>query len=72
MTQQIDYNKKKKPRIRILADMFGNDAGDEVNILTETEGEVYYYDGFRRWCFLYKKDEGVDFEWVRKPTEEMK
>ena len=56
--------KKNKPRIRFLTDGFGNDKGETVGITLSTELELYYYDGFRRWCYLEKSLEGKDFEYV--------
>jgi hypothetical protein len=51
--------------VRFLKDMPCNSADEIVPIIEETEGEVYYNDGCHRWCCLYKKDEGIDFEYVK-------
>ena len=64
---QIEFKGRKKPRIRFLDYMFGNDVGDVVNVQMMTDGAIYYYDTFRRWCYLNKSEEGTAFEWVRKP-----
>jgi hypothetical protein len=62
-----NYKGKDRPTIRMLCTMFGNDEGDTVKISSETDEEIYYTDGFGRWCYLLKKDEGKDFEWVKRP-----
>lgn len=56
----------KYARIEFLKPGFGNDVGDIVKVVDETPGEVYYYDGFHRWCYLYKKDEGIDYRYIPK------
>lgn len=53
-------------RIRFLQDMFGNDTGDIVNVLSADNENLYYYDGFRRWCYMRLSDEGVEWEYVGK------
>lgn len=49
-------------KIRLLDSSFGNDSGDIVEIDQETEGELYYYDGFNRYVYVYKYEEGIGYE----------
>jgi len=62
----IDYKGRKKPRIRMLISCFGWDSGSEFNIHSEDDDGLYFYDSFRRWTVVYKKDEGREFAYVRK------
>ena len=55
-----------KKKIRILEMTLGNYPGEEVEIEEETEGEVYYIDGFERWCYFEKSEEGKYFEYVNE------
>lgn len=59
---------RSKPvcRIRFLIDMFMGDAGDIVNVWAEDETALYYYDSERRWCYVNKSDEDVDWEYVTR------
>lgn len=50
--------------IRFLKDMAYNCEGDTVPVIQETDSEVYYNDSCHRYCYLYKSDEGSDFEYV--------
>jgi len=54
----------KCKKIKFLTDSFGNSAGEVVSILEETKEELYYYDGFHRWCYVYKNEENVSFMYV--------
>lgn len=63
--------KTNKPKIRFLTDTFGNSKGDVVGITMSTETELYYYDSFRRWCYLEKSLEGKDFEYVGKAKDKV-
>ena len=53
-------------KIRLLGNTGFNSDGEIVNIVLETDGEVYYYDACSRYVYLFKKDEGVDFEYVEE------
>ena len=53
-------------RIEFLQSGFGNDVGDVVKVVLETDGEVYYYDGFRRYCYVNKSEEGVSYRYIPK------
>jgi len=53
-------------RIEFLTPGFGNSAGDIVKVVYETEKEVYYYDGFRRYCYLNKSEEGTEYRYIPK------
>lgn len=53
-------------KIKFLKDGFGNGIGDVVKVIDETLEEVYYYDEFHRLCYLYKKDEGIDYKYIPK------
>ena len=55
---------KTPARIEFLTNGFGNSAGDIVKVVEETEGEVYYYDGFRRYCYLNKSEEGTEYRYI--------
>lgn len=48
-------------RIEFLKSGFGNDVGDTAKIVDETDGELYYYDGFRRYCYVNKSEEGISY-----------
>ena len=52
--------------MEFLVSSFGNDVGDVVKIVCETDGEVYYYDGFRRYCYLNKSEEGINYRYIPK------
>ena len=55
-------------KIQFLENSFGNDAGDIVRIVQEDDACVYYYDSFRRWCVLFKEEEGKLFRYVEEQT----
>lgn len=57
---------KQYARIEFLVSTYGNDKGDVVKVQDETEGEIYYYDGFRRYCYLYKEADKEDFRYIPK------
>lgn len=48
--------------IEFLKDTYGNSTGDVVNVINETEGEVYYIDTFKRHCFLPMSERGITWE----------
>jgi len=50
----------------MLKSCFGWDNGSEFVIAMETDGELYFSDVFRRWSYIEKKDEGVEFEYLKK------
>lgn len=70
-TESREFKKKNKPKIRMLKSGFGNSAGDIVNVHALSEKTVSYYDGFRRWCYLWVSEEGDLWEWVKRPTDDM-
>jgi hypothetical protein len=40
-------------KIKIFEEGFGTYAGEIVNVYGfDSEGRAYYYDGFRRWCYV--------------------
>jgi hypothetical protein len=45
-------------RVRLLQPMLGNSPGDVIVVTERTEGELYYYDGLDRWCYLPVSEEG--------------
>ena len=51
--------KQKEPtlfRVVLLDDKcFGNSYGDILNIKYEDDKYYYYYDGFKRWCYIEKE-----------------
>lgn len=53
-------------RIEFLQSGFGNDVGDVVKVVLETDDEVYYYDGFRRYCYMNKSEEGISYRYIPK------
>lgn len=57
-------NKKDKLyKIRFLTNKgFGNGEGETVWVQAEDEKNIYYTDGFDRWCYLEKELEGKDYE----------
>jgi len=56
--------KKDKPKIEFLTSSFGNSAGDIAKVVNETDGEVYYYDSFRRYCYMNKSEEGILYRYI--------
>ena len=65
----VDVEKKRRAvraqgQIEFLKSTFGNDAGDSVRVVEETDEEVYYYDSFRRYCYLNKSEEGVTYRCI--------
>lgn len=54
----------KKSRIKFLQSTFGNDVGDIVTIQHEENDEIYYNDGFRRYCYLLKSEEGIVYKYI--------
>jgi hypothetical protein len=56
----------KYARIEFLETTHGNDMGDIVRVVGETEGEVYYWDGYRRYCYLFKSEEGTTYRYIPK------
>jgi hypothetical protein len=57
-----DYKLPKM--IRFLKSSAYNSEGDIVPLANETDGEVYYYDSCRRYCYLSKTDDKDSFEFV--------
>ena len=53
-------------KIRMLTSSLGNSAGETVKVKEESDGELYYYDGLGRWCYVYKYEEGTSFEYVKE------
>lgn len=58
----------KQARIEFLETTYGNDKGDVVKVIKETESDVYYNDGFRRWCYLKKSEEGIVYLYIPAGT----
>ena len=53
--------------IKFLESAFGNDPGDIVEILEITDNEIYYDDGFGRYCYLEKSEENKAFVYTSDP-----
>lgn len=58
-------------RIRLLKSTFGNDSGDIIDILHKENVNNLYYnlfynDGFGRWCYISSEDENINFEYVKE------
>lgn len=67
MTKKIRI---QSPTIEFLESTFGNDYGDIVKIqMIDELGNVYYDDGFGRWCYLRKNEEGKIWKWKKSPSE---
>jgi uncharacterized ParB-like nuclease family protein len=53
--------KKKEPvlfQVELLESTFANDEGDTLDIITvDKKGNIYYYDGCDRWCYLLSEEE---------------
>ena len=51
--------KSKEPtlfKVKLLdSKCFGNEPGDILNIKLETDKHYYYYDRFKRWCYIEKE-----------------
>jgi len=59
-----DIETAERPKyIILLEDTFGNDQGDVIFIVEETETDIYYYDNFGRWVYLEKNELGIVFTW---------
>ena len=39
-------------------------SGEVFRVVKETDGEVYFYDEFRRWCYFKKSEEGKLFRYI--------
>lgn len=53
-------------RIKFLLSNFGNDSGDIVNVIQETDNEIDYYDSSHRWCYVLKSEEGITYHYISK------
>lgn len=49
-------------KVKLLKSTAYNDSGDILKVKEETDGEIYYYDSCKRWCYLYKSEEGTVYE----------
>ena len=44
-------------KVKLLEQTAYNNEGDTLNIkLVDEEGNIYYYDYFKRWCYLTPQD----------------
>jgi hypothetical protein len=43
-------------------------SGEIFRVAEETNGEVYFNDGFRRWCCFNKSEEGVNYRYIPAGT----
>jgi len=59
---------KQPARIEFLESTFGNDVGDIVKVVQEDEKEIDYYDGYRRWCYVLKSEEGTTYRYIPAGT----
>ncbi|MFA6018605.1 MAG: hypothetical protein WC776_05530 [Patescibacteria group bacterium] len=59
---------KQPARIEFLESAFGNSKGEIVKVVTENEKEIYYYDGFHRWCYVLKSEEGMAYRYIPAGT----
>ena len=60
-------NNYKLPKsIRLLKDIVTNDEGEIIHIVSETENEIYFHDGWDRWSYLNKNEEGLLFEYIEE------
>jgi hypothetical protein len=62
----------RNTRIRFLRDMAANSKGETVKVELEDEEAVYYTDGWNRWSYLLKSEEGIDFVYTQYRKEESK
>ena len=70
--------RQKKSRVSIMAKYAQIEDlknGEIYKVLDETDGEVYFYDWARRWCYFNKSEEGVHYIYIpagqrRKPPKE--
>lgn len=50
-------------KVELLESTFGNDVGDKLNIKeVDKDGNIYYYDSFRRWCYLTKFEQNKTWQ----------
>jgi hypothetical protein len=57
---------KKYPtlfRVKLLKSVFGNDAGDILDIkMVDEHKSIYYFDSFGRWCYFCNGERGRVWE----------
>lgn len=56
-----------KKYLKFLRTTYGNSVEDIVPVKEETETAYYYYDSFRRWCYLDKIEDKDTFRVLSKP-----
>jgi hypothetical protein len=61
--------KYKLYKIKFLEVMFGNSEEEVVWVETEDEKNIYYTDGYDRWCYLEKDLEGKTYKTLDKTTK---
>lgn len=71
LTDYKGRHSSQKPRIKMLTGCMWWSKGGEYNVQYETEndygGELYIYDECGGVACIYKKDEGKDFVYIRRP-----
>ena len=54
-------------KVKLLISTAYNDSGDILKIkLEDKNGDIYYYDGCDRWCYLEKEEENIIWEKIIK------
>jgi len=57
-------------KVRLLESTAYNDEGDILKVIFEDELDIYYYDSFKRYCYLEKFSEGIIWERIKKEKGE--
>ena len=55
--------------IILLESSFANRKGDLIELVQETDGEIYYYDEFERYVYMLKSERGILWEWKATESE---
>lgn len=61
--------KDGKRRFVLLKDTFADSEGDILTAEEETDNAIYYTDGFDRWSYLNKSEEGDIWVWLDDEDE---
>ena len=58
--------KKYLYKIEFLSNTFGCGIGKTTRVVAEDKDNIYYYDGFGRWCYLEKSLENEVWKKVER------
>lgn len=57
--------KKYRPVIEVISVGGFLTAGEQYSLTMETDNEIYVIDDFGREVYMFKKDEGKDFKYIK-------